>query len=107
MTLSLAIFMPISVRWLARKWHLGIHFHNVIMMIYMIDILRRHTHPHSWVFNAPVFVLYAFDKVRHMHPVHVAYVLSKVSMPHVFYPIVHFVSVSFNRTKAHNASDYC
>ena len=63
MTLFLAILMPISVRWLARKWHLGIHFHNFIMLVYMIDIVRRHTHPHSWIFNLPVFVLYALDKV--------------------------------------------
>ena len=32
-------------------------------MLYFVDIVRRHSHPHSWVLNTPVFVLWILDKV--------------------------------------------
>lgn len=61
MTLLLAILIPLSIRWLGTRWHLGIHVHRFIAVIYFIDIVRRHTHPHSWILNTPFFVLWLID----------------------------------------------
>eukprot|EP01024_Parvocaulis_polyphysoides_P002869 TRINITY_DN1082_c0_g1_i10.p2 TRINITY_DN1082_c0_g1~~TRINITY_DN1082_c0_g1_i10.p2 ORF type:complete len:620 (-),score=92.36 TRINITY_DN1082_c0_g1_i10:195-2054(-) len=61
MTLLLAILMPLSLRWLQTKWHLGIHVHNFISIAYFIDIVRRHTHPHSWILNTPFFIVWLGD----------------------------------------------
>lgn len=62
MTVFLAILMPISVRWLANRWHAAIHLHRFIHVVYFVDIVRRHSHPHSWILNTPVFVLFYIDK---------------------------------------------
>merc|ERR1740121_3424028 len=35
--------------------------------MYFYDIIRRHSHPHSWIFNGPVFLLYVVDKVVCMY----------------------------------------
>jgi len=61
MTLLLGVALPLSVRWLARRWHVGIHLHVFIAVAYFIDIVRRHTHPHSWVLNTPFFVAWIAD----------------------------------------------
>lgn len=63
MTILLAILLPLSVRWLHTRWHLGIHLHNIINVLYFIDIVRRHTHPHSWILNTPFFVAWIVDSV--------------------------------------------
>jgi hypothetical protein len=55
--------MPLSLRWLARNWHAGIHLHGIIALLYWIDIVRRHSHPHSWVFNIPGAVFLIGDYV--------------------------------------------
>ncbi|KAL7530803.1 hypothetical protein ACHAWF_003518 [Thalassiosira exigua] len=62
MTLFLAVLMPISVKWFASRWHAGIQLHRVINLVYFVDIVRRHSHPHSWILNTPVFVIYIIDK---------------------------------------------
>jgi len=62
MTLLLAILMPLSIRWLSRRWHAAIRLHQFINVIYFVDIVRRHSHPHSWILNTPMFVLYVIDK---------------------------------------------
>lgn len=62
MTVFLAILMPISVRWLVNRWHAAIHLHRFIHIVYFVDIVRRHSHPHSWILNTPVFVLFYLDK---------------------------------------------
>lgn len=62
MTIFLCILLPISVRWFASKWHAGIHLHRLVNLVYFVDIVRRHSHPHSWILNTPVFALYIFDK---------------------------------------------
>lgn len=62
MTILLGVLTPLSVRWLARRWHIGIHIHRFVSVVYFVDIVRRHTHPHSWVLNTPVFVLWLLDK---------------------------------------------
>ena len=62
MTIFLCILLPISVRWFATKWHAGVHLHRLVNLVYFVDIVRRHSHPHSWILNTPVFVLYLLDK---------------------------------------------
>ena len=89
MTIFLCILMPISVRWFASRWHAGIQLHRLINLVYFVDvsifeivwyvstarlhsilariienlqIVRRHSHPHSWILNTPVFVMYIIDK---------------------------------------------
>ena len=48
MTFLLGVLMPFSYHWLKTKYHLGIHVHNLISVMYLIDIIRRHSHPHNW-----------------------------------------------------------
>ncbi len=62
MTIFLCILLPISVRWFATKWHAGVHLHRLVNLVYFVDIVRRHSHPHSWILNTPVFILYLLDK---------------------------------------------
>lgn len=61
MTILLAILLPLSIRWMCTRWHLGIHVHRFIAVIYFIDIVRRHTHPHSWFLNTPFFFAWLAD----------------------------------------------
>lgn len=61
MTLLLGILLPLSIKWMSTRWHLGIHVHRFIAVIYFIDIVRRHTHPHSWILNTPFFILWLID----------------------------------------------
>ena len=62
MTIFLCVLLPISVRWFASRWHAAIQLHRFINVVYFVDIVRRHAHPHSWILNTPVFVLYIIDK---------------------------------------------
>lgn len=61
MTILLVILLPLSVRWLSTRWHAGVQLHRFISVIYFIDIVRRHTHPHSWILNTPFFVFSVAD----------------------------------------------
>ena len=61
MTLFLMILIPLSIKWLASRWHAAIQLHRLINLVYFVDIVRRHTHPHSWVLNTPVFCIYLWD----------------------------------------------
>lgn len=61
MSLLLAILLPLSIKWMSTRWHVGIHVHRTIAVIYFIDIVRRHTHPHSWILNTPFFILWVLD----------------------------------------------
>jgi hypothetical protein len=63
MTTLICILTPLSVQWLSTRWHVGMPLHRVIMVLYFVDIVRRHSHPHSWVLNTPVFVIWLLDKV--------------------------------------------
>eukprot|EP01025_Chloroclados_australasicus_P027847 TRINITY_DN27568_c0_g1_i3.p1 TRINITY_DN27568_c0_g1~~TRINITY_DN27568_c0_g1_i3.p1 ORF type:complete len:603 (-),score=37.68 TRINITY_DN27568_c0_g1_i3:865-2673(-) len=63
MTLLLGVLMPLSIRWFQTKWHLGIHVHNFISIAYFVDIVRRHTHPHSWILNTPFFFAWVLDAI--------------------------------------------
>lgn len=66
MTLLLGILVPLSVKWMTSNWHLGIHVHRFITVLYFVDIVRRHSHPHSWILNTPIFVIWILDKVLSM-----------------------------------------
>ena len=62
MTALLGVLVPYSYRWLSSRYHLGIVVHNFISAMYVVDIIRRHTHPHNWFMNTPVFFLWLFDR---------------------------------------------
>eukprot|EP00546_Thalassionema_frauenfeldii_P002266 CAMPEP_0178935642 /NCGR_PEP_ID=MMETSP0786-20121207/24669_1 /TAXON_ID=186022 /ORGANISM="Thalassionema frauenfeldii, Strain CCMP 1798" /LENGTH=424 /DNA_ID=CAMNT_0020613833 /DNA_START=577 /DNA_END=1851 /DNA_ORIENTATION=+ len=66
MTLLLGILVPLSIRWMDRCWHLGIQVHRFVSVLYFVDIVRRHSHPHSWVLNTPVFAIWILDKILSM-----------------------------------------
>lgn len=63
MTIFLLILMPLSIKWLTSQWHAGIQLHRLINIVYFVDIVRRHSHPHSWILNGPMFILYCIDKI--------------------------------------------
>ena len=63
MTVMLCILVPRSVRWLSTRWHIGMPLHQLITVLYFVDIVRRHSHPHSWVLNTPVFCAWILDKI--------------------------------------------
>lgn len=63
MTILMCVLIPLSVKWLSTRWHIGMPLHRLINVLYFVDIVRRHTHPHSWVLNTPVFCAWIFDKV--------------------------------------------
>lgn len=63
MTLLLAFLLPLSFRWFKTRYHVAIHLHNIIQVMYFIDIVRRHTHPHSWILNTPFFIAWVADTV--------------------------------------------
>lgn len=63
MTILLGILLPLSIRWISTRWHLGVQVHNMISVLYFIDIVRRHTHPHSWILNTPFFLWWILDIV--------------------------------------------
>ncbi|VEU34734.1 unnamed protein product [Pseudo-nitzschia multistriata] len=62
MTVMFCILLPLSVRWFSTRWHIGMPLHRLINVLYFVDIVRRHTHPHSWVLNTPIFCAWVFDK---------------------------------------------
>ena len=63
MTLLLGVLVPLSVKWMTSNYHLGIHVHRFVMVLYFVDIVRRHSHPHSWALNTPIFVIWILDKI--------------------------------------------
>ena len=63
MTILLGILTPLSIRWMQQYWHLGIQVHRFVTVIYFVDIVRRHSHPHNWVLNTPIFAIWILDKV--------------------------------------------
>ena len=47
---------------LYQNYPYGIILHMSIAIIYAIDLIRRHKHPHVWVLNFPIFVYWLFDR---------------------------------------------
>jgi len=65
-TLLLCVLLPLSVRWMnpARglfAW--GNRWHIFVAVWYFWDMIRRHSHPHAWVFVTPFFVWWLIDKL--------------------------------------------
>jgi len=61
MTLMFAVFIPWSLTLLSKDFRWGIVIHRLIYVMYFIDIVRRHSHPHNWVLNGPVFLMWMAD----------------------------------------------
>lgn len=61
MTILLAILLPLSLTWLSTRYHIAIHLHRAIAILYSIDIVHRHTHPHSRFLNTPFFSAWVSD----------------------------------------------
>lgn len=40
-----------------------IHVHRFVTVPYFVEIVRRHSHPHSWVLNTPIFAIWILDKL--------------------------------------------
>ena len=62
-TIIFGIMAPLSYWWFWRKWHIAIHIHRIMAAVFCIDMVRRHTHPHSILLNIPVFVIWIIDKI--------------------------------------------
>ena len=63
MTVLLGPILYCSVKWIATNYRFGIRLHQFVMFMYFIDIVRRHTHPHTWILNVPMFVLWVMDNI--------------------------------------------
>lgn len=61
MTLLLAVMLPLTLRWFRTRYHIAVHLNNVVSVLYFVDIVRRHTHPHSWILSTPFFVAWLMD----------------------------------------------
>ena len=72
MTVLFGWLAPLSYKWFKTKYHVGIHLHNFVAIMYVIDIVRRHTHPHNWFMNPPIVFLWLIDvralKARGLKP---------------------------------------
>ena len=62
-TIILVPLMIFGYKKFTTNYRLGIRIHQSIFLLYFIDLVRRHTHPHCWVFNVPVFFLWVLDKI--------------------------------------------
>ena len=51
----------LSVQWMSSNYRFGIRLHQFVMIMYVIDICRRHSHPHCWVYNIPCFIAWIVD----------------------------------------------
>ena len=62
MSIIMGPLMWISVKKIKENYRWGIRIHIFIAIMYFIDIWRRHSHPHSWVINTPMFLYWLLDK---------------------------------------------
>lgn len=62
MCLVLGVMMPLSYLWFTKRWHIAIHMHRAGAVVFFIDMVRRHTHPHSMVLNTPFLLLFLLDR---------------------------------------------
>jgi hypothetical protein len=62
MTILFGGLIPLSYKWMKTRYHVGMHMHNFVAVMYVIDIVRRHTHPHNWFINPPVVFLWLVDR---------------------------------------------
>ena len=61
MSIMMGPFIFLSVRWMATNYRFGIRLHQFMLVMYTIDIVRRHSHPRCWVFNIPFFLAWLVD----------------------------------------------
>lgn len=61
MTVLFCLVLPLTLRWYKVRYRTALKLHQFMFIMYFIDIWRRHTHPHSWVLNTPVFLLWFAD----------------------------------------------
>ena len=62
MTVTLGVLIPLSNYWFKKRYHIAIHIHRVAAVIVFLDIVRRHSHPHSILLNSPIFFLWLMEK---------------------------------------------
>lgn len=63
MSLILGPLMYYSYTTLSTNYRWGIRLHNVLSVLFFVDLLRRHTHPHCWVINLPMAFFLLVDKL--------------------------------------------
>ena len=63
MTVTLGIMIPLSKYWFRKRYHIALHMHRVAAVIVFIDIVRRHSHPHSIIINSPIFFIWLMEKL--------------------------------------------
>lgn len=61
MTVLFCLVLPLTLRWFRTRFRSALKLHQFMFLMYFVDIWRRHSHPHSWVLNTPVFVLWIAD----------------------------------------------
>mmetsp|Transcript_16825 Transcript_16825/g.67893 ORF Transcript_16825/g.67893 Transcript_16825/m.67893 type:complete len:672 (-) Transcript_16825:451-2466(-) len=61
MSTMFLIVLPITLRLFKTRFRTALKIHQFAFIMYFIDIWRRHSHPHSWILNSPVFVLWLAD----------------------------------------------
>lgn len=61
MTVLFCVVLPLTLRWYETRYRSALKLHQTMFIAYFVDIWRRHTHPHSWVLNTPVFAAWLAD----------------------------------------------
>ena len=63
-TIMFCVLFPLS-RWartLEWNWNVAKWLHVILAALYAFDIMRRRSHPHTWVLNLPVVLAYLVDR---------------------------------------------
>eukprot|EP00904_Undaria_pinnatifida_P008092 jgi/Undpi1/4412/HiC_scaffold_17.g07767.m1 len=65
MTVIFGALMPLSrSAWVLRKnFSLAMVLHTALGAGFFVDSVRRKTHPHVWILNAPIVIWYILDKI--------------------------------------------
>lgn len=61
MSTMFLVVLPITLRLFKSRFRTALKIHQFMFIMYFIDIWRRHSHPHSWILNSPVFALWILD----------------------------------------------
>jgi len=95
MTILLGMVMPYTFYKLFKQnWPLGMKIHVFGAVAYLWDIIRRHSHPHSWIFNGPVFLWWVLDKTyaAYSYHKHVPVQCKRLSANYICAELGHFNS---------------
>lgn len=63
MSIILGPLMWLSYKKLASNYRIGILLHQFIFIMFFIDLVRRHSHPHCWFINFPAALMLLIDKL--------------------------------------------